>query len=119
MTGWRVSPDGVQQVLTGVDTAATSLVTALAGLSDQLSAAVAGTQSAEVAEAMQAFVEAQTSDLTLIQQRIPSARQAVIDATNAVTAGDIEMATTTQALAASAWTPDAAAFGHHGGSVPY
>ncbi|BAJ74802.1 hypothetical protein MTES_1838 [Microbacterium testaceum StLB037] len=119
MTGWRVSPDGVQQVLTGVDTAATSLVTALTGLSDQLSAAVAGTQSAEVAEAMQAFVEAQTADLTLIQQRIPSARQAVIDATNAVTAGDIEMAATTQALAASAWAPDADAFAHHGGSVPY
>jgi len=119
MTGWRVSPEGVQQVLTGVDTAATSLVTALTGLSDQLSAAVAGTQSSEVAEAMQAFVEAQAPDLSLVQQRIPSARQAVIEATNAVTAGDIEMATTTQALAASVWTPDAGAFAQHGGSVPY
>lgn len=119
MTGWRVSPEGVQQVLTGVDAAATSIATALTGLSDQLSAAVAGTRSAEVAEAMQAFVEAQTADLTLIEQRIPSARQAVIDATNAVTAGDLEMATTTEALAASTWTPDAEAFVRHGGSVPY
>lgn len=106
MSGWRVDPGGVQRVLDGVDTAAGPIASALNSLPAQLSAGVDGTRSAEAVAAMDAFVQAQSLDLSMIQNRIPSAKQAVTDATNAVTAGDLAMAQSTQAQAASVWNPE-------------
>lgn len=104
MTGWRVVPGGVQAVIVGVDNAALPIAATLKSLSDHLQSAVDGTQSAEVAQAMKDFVDAQVVDLTTIEQRIPAAKDAVIAATNAVTAGDFAMAQATQAQAAAAWS---------------
>ena len=55
MTDWNVVPSGVQKVLDDVDAAATPVAAALQVLSAQLSAAVSGTQSAEVSTAMEMF----------------------------------------------------------------
>ena len=106
VAGWQVDPGGVRVVLDGVDAGEQTAVPALKNLGDRLEVAAGATGSGEVVAAVQGFAQARAGDVALIRRRVPSAKQAVTDAANAVAAGDDEMAASTQAAAASVWGSD-------------
>jgi hypothetical protein len=106
MAGWQVQPDKVGAITDSITESAKPIATALEKLPDDIQEAAVGTASAEVAQALQRFVEAHQPGLQLIADRIPAVLQGVVDATNAVLAGDDEMAMTAQAAFTSLGAAD-------------
>ena len=101
MTGYRVSPDGVEATLRTVSDRAQSLSTALGGLDDHAAKAVAGADgSAIVAEALGTFFADRTETLRSIGTRIEAGMTGAVQAVAAYQHGDDEMAQTQRTLAA-------------------
>ena len=103
MTGWRISPDGVQGVLEGVTAVAGVLSTAVQSMSDSAQEAVTGTgESAIIADALVGFFDAYEPTLESMGARLSSACTGAALATTAYLQGDEEMAADQQAAALSA-----------------
>lgn len=102
MTGWRISPDGVQGVLEGVVAVAGVLSSAVDDLSGATQEAVSGTaDSAIIADALVGFFEAHKPTLESIGHRLESACTGAALATTAYLQGDEQMAAEQQAAALS------------------
>jgi len=99
MASWQVDPAGVQKIIDDVTADAKALGSTLSSFGDDLQFVVTGTQSAEVASALQAFLDVHSGHISTIQNRVPMVLEAIAGATNAVTAGDDQMASSTQAAA--------------------
>jgi hypothetical protein len=104
MASWSVQPDGVWEVTNKVIEAALPMFDALDGLEAQLIAAINGTQSAAVNDAVAAFIDTASDEVTLIRGRVPGAVTGAREATNALTLGDAEMAAHIQSQAVQTGT---------------
>ncbi len=99
MGSWQVDPAGVQKIIDDVSQSAEDLGRFLSTLGDDLQSVVTGTQSAEVASALQAFLDVHAGHISTIENRIPLVLEAISGATNAVLSGDEQMAASTQTAA--------------------
>jgi Family of unknown function (DUF6507) len=104
MTSWSIQPEGVVQVLKNVEAEATELGTSLETLPGSLEAAVTGTQSGAISEAIQGWMEMESPTLKSVSQRINAAMKGAADATKAYIQGDLEMAANVQAAQVQAAT---------------
>lgn len=103
MSGWRIAPDGVQQVVSSVGEVAGRLNEAVQGLEPQVQNAVAATaESPVIADALIGFFDHHRPTLEAIGNRISSATGGAVAATTWYLTGDQEMAAQQQAAAASA-----------------
>ena len=111
MTSWSIDPAGVVQVMTNVELSATALGEALTGLQPQFESAIAGAQSAAIAEAIQGWMDHESTALKGVNQRITAAMTGASAATQAYIDGDLEMAANVQSAQVTAgnrppgWTP--------------
>ncbi|MFC4631938.1 DUF6507 family protein [Promicromonospora alba] len=92
MTGYRVSPQGVDQTLARVRAEADGLGQALADVWTDVPGAGGGSQI--VADALGGFVEAAQEDMRVVAERLESAPGAMVRAVAAILDGDEEMART-------------------------
>lgn len=105
MTGYRVSPEGVQATLRRVADRAESLSVALSGLEEHAASAVAGAGGSPIiAEALGTFFSGRTETLKSIGTRIESGMTGAVQAVGAYVQGDEEMAQTQQSFASRATT---------------
>lgn len=101
--GWRISPEGVQTVLTNVGAVAATLSGAVDGLPAKVETAVAATAGSPViGDAIVGLFEHHTPTLEAIGNRIGAATGGAAAATMWYVTGDGEMATQQQQAAASA-----------------
>ena len=107
MTGYRVSPEGVDATLRTVADRAQSLSSALGGLEEHAAAAVAGAGGSPViAEAIGTFLSGRYETLRSIGTRIEAGMTGAAQAVAAYVDGDEEMARTQMNLASWATTSD-------------
>jgi hypothetical protein len=92
VTGYRVSPQGVDQTLGRVRAEADGLGRALEDVWTDVPSAAGGSQI--VANALSGFVEAAQDDMRSVADRLESAPGAVVRAVAAILEGDEEMART-------------------------
>ena len=104
MTSWSIQPEGVIQVLKNVEAEATELGSSLETMPASLEAAVTGTQSAAIMEAVQGWMEMEAPTLKGVSQRINAAMKGAADASKAYIQGDLEMAANVQAAQVTAAT---------------
>ena len=105
MTGYRVSPEGVEATLRRVQDRAQALSTALGGLDTHAAKAVAGAGDSQViAEALALFVSGRTETLKSIGSRIEAGMTGAVQAVAAYDQADGEMAQTQANFASRATT---------------
>lgn len=104
MTSWSIQPDGVIQVLKNVEAEAIELGSSLETLPASLEAAVMGTNSAAISEAVQGWMAMEGPMLKGVSQRINAAMTGAADATKAYIQGDLDMAANVQAAQVQAAT---------------
>jgi hypothetical protein len=103
---WSIQPSGVVAVLREVNPYAEALGTSLTGLGPAMEGAVTATQSAAIAEAVQAyFTQEDGPRLQGMNTRISSSAAGVVSATEAYVAGDLEMAANAQSASVAAVYP--------------
>ncbi|EYR63282.1 hypothetical protein N866_01680 [Actinotalea ferrariae CF5-4] len=101
MSGWRITPQGVQDVLQRVGATAAVLDAAVVGLPAKAEQAVAGTgQNPIIADALIGFFEHHATTLESIGNRINASVTGAAAATTAYVQGDEQMAAEHQAAAA-------------------
>lgn len=101
MSGWKISPGGVQGVLTRVSTSAETLSGATDGLVAQAQSALDGTAACPIiADALAGFFEFHQPTLTGIGNRINASVGGAAAATRWYLQGDEAMAAEQQAAAA-------------------
>lgn len=102
MSGWKITPEGVESVLLKVGTVAGTLSTAANGLPASAESALAGTaQCPIIGDALMGFFEHHGPTLQAIGDRINSSVTGAVGATEAYLLGDEEMAAEQQAAAVS------------------
>ncbi|MEU4360773.1 DUF6507 family protein [Promicromonospora sp. NPDC023987] len=105
MSGYRVSPEGVEATLRRVQDRAQSLSTALGGLEDHAASAVAGADGSPViSEALGTFLSERFETLRSIGARIESGMAGAAQAVGAYNQADGEMAQTQNSLSSQATT---------------
>jgi hypothetical protein len=104
MTSWSIQPEGVIQVLKNVESEATEMGSSLETLPASLEAAVTGTQSAAISEAIQGWMAMESPTLKSVSQRINAAMTGAAEATKAYIQGDLDMAANVQAAQVTAAT---------------
>lgn len=105
MTGYRVSPEGVEATLRTVADRAQSLSAALGGLEGHVTKAVTGAgESPIIAEALGTFFSSRTDALASIGTRIEAGMTGAVQAVTAYVQGDEEMAQTQTSLASRVTT---------------
>jgi hypothetical protein len=105
VTGYRVSPEGVEATLRRVQDRAQSLSTALGGLEGHAASAVAGAgESPIIAEALGTFFSGRTEALRSIGTRIEAGMTGAVQAVGIYNHADEEMAQTQTSLASRATT---------------
>lgn len=103
MSGWRIAPDGVQQVVSSVGEVAARLNEAVTGLETHVQSAVTATaESPVIADALVGFFDHHRPTLEAIGNRISSATGGAVAATTWYLTGDQEMAAQQQSAAATA-----------------
>lgn len=102
MTRWRITPQGVEDVLLKVGTVAQTLSGAVEGLPAKAEQALVGTgQNPIIADALMGFFEHHKPTLESIGMRIEAGVGGAAAATTAYVQGDEEMAAQAQATAAT------------------
>jgi hypothetical protein len=105
VTGYRVSPEGVEATLRRVQDRAQSLSTTLGGLEEHAVSAVAGAGGSPViAEAIGTFLSGRTETLRSIGTRIEAGMTGAVQAVGAYVQGDEEMAQTQSSISSRATT---------------
>jgi hypothetical protein len=105
VTGYRVSPDGVEATLRRVQDRAQALSVALGGLEEHAASAVVGAGGSPViAEALGTFLSGRSEALKSIGTRIEAGMTGAVQAVAAYVQGDEEMAQTQDSLASRATT---------------
>lgn len=103
MSGWRIAPDGVQQVVSSVGEVAARLNESVTGLESQVQSAVTATaESPVIADALVGFFDHHRPTLEAIGNRINAATGGAVAATTWYLTGDQEMAAQQQSAAATA-----------------
>ncbi|MEZ3162254.1 DUF6507 family protein [Microbacterium sp. BWT-B31] len=106
MTGWRIDPTGVKDVLTKVNKHAKALGKSLTSLGPALEGGVTAAQSPAIAEAIQAYFEQEEGPrIQGMNARISAAASGAVAATQAYIASDLEMAANAQSSAVAAISP--------------
>lgn len=105
MTGWSISPEGVDGVLTSMAPPAEALGASVGLVQAALEAAITATASPAIAEAASGYFEQKgTGTLQKVHGNIQSATTGVANATRAYVNGDLEMAAQSQRDATTAAT---------------
>ncbi|MEU4384689.1 DUF6507 family protein [Promicromonospora sp. NPDC023805] len=105
MTGYRVSPEGVEATLRTVQDRAQSLSTTLGGLEGHVTKAVTGAgESPIIAEALGTFFNGRVETLRSIGTRIEAGMTGAVQAVASYDRADDEMAQTQTSLASRATT---------------
>jgi hypothetical protein len=92
VSGYRISPSGVESVLKKTQADAEKFGEILKPMQDHVeSAATATGGSGAIIPALQAFFENQSSHLDTINRRVTAALTGAVDATKAYMDGDLEM----------------------------
>lgn len=101
MTAWRITPEGVEQVLLNVSAVAQTLSPAVEGLPMKAEAAIAGSGDCPIiADALVGFFEHHKPTLEAIGNRISASVNGAGAATTAYVEGDLQMAQQHQQAAA-------------------